>query len=132
MYKKTVSGIMLTLLLFGIFSLAINVKPAKSTWTGTVYIRADGSIDPPDAPIITYDNVTYVLTDNITSSADGIVVERDNIVIDGAGHTLEGTGEYPYKGVDLSGRSNVTIKNVTITNFYYGIYLSSSNYIVVV
>ena len=128
MYKKTVSGIMLTLLLFGIFSLAINVKPAKSTWTGTVYIRADGSIDPPDAPIITYDNVTYVLTDNITSSADGIVVERDNIVIDGAGHTLEGTGEYPYKGVDLSGRSNVTIKNVTITNFYYGIYLSSSNY----
>ncbi|MDH7477398.1 MAG: hypothetical protein QHH17_03330 [Candidatus Bathyarchaeota archaeon] len=28
-------------------------------WTGeTIYIRADGSIDPPDAPIATYDNIT--------------------------------------------------------------------------
>lgn len=39
-------------------------------------IRADGSIDPSDVLIITYDNVTYTLTDNITSSADGIVVEK--------------------------------------------------------
>ena len=38
MFRKVVSGIMLTLLLVGLFSLAINVEPAKSTWTGTVYI----------------------------------------------------------------------------------------------
>jgi len=129
MLKKFVSGIMMTLLLIGTFSLVTNVKPAKSTWTGTVYIRADGSIDPPDAPVITYDNVTYILTDNITSSGDGIIVERDNIVIDGAGCTLQGTGAYPYKGVDLSHRSNVTIKNMEIEAFYIGIYLyySSNN-----
>ena len=95
MYEKTVSGIMMTLLFIGMFSLAIGVKPAKSTWTGgTIYIRADGSIDPPDAPIITYDNVTYTLTDNITSSADGIVVERDNIILDGGGYTVQGVGAY--------------------------------------
>jgi len=126
--RKTVSGIILTLLFMGTLTSAFNIQPVKSTWTGTVYIRADGSIDPSDAPIITYDNITYTLTDNITSSADGIVVERDNIVIEGAGYTLEGTGEYPYKGVDLNGRSNVTIKNTTITKFYYGIgLLFSSN-----
>jgi len=59
-------------------------------WTGTVYIRADGSIDPPDAPIITYDNVTYTLTDNIASSDCGIIILRDGIVIDGAGFSVEG------------------------------------------
>jgi len=128
MFRKVVSGIMLTLLLVGLFSLAINVEPAKSTWTGTVYIRADGSIDPPDAPITTYDNITYTLTDNITSSGNGIVVERDNVVIDGAGYTLEGTGayEYQYRGISLSEKTNVTVQNVQIRNFYYGIWLDDS------
>ena len=91
----------------------------------TIYIRADGSIEPVDAPISTFDNVTYTLTDNIASSADGIVVERDNIVIDGAGYTLQGTGIGT--GVDLSQRSNVTIKNTIITTFYFGILLNSSS-----
>ena len=119
--KWVVSGLVLMLLLTG--SSAFIIQSAKVELTGTVYIRADGSIDPPDAPIITYDNITYTLIDNITSSEDGIIVERDDIIIDGAGYTLQGTGEYPYKGVDLSYRSNVTIKNITITKFYYGIVL---------
>ena len=127
MYKKAVSGIMLILLLTGLFSLAINVRPVKSTWTGTVYIRADGSIDPPDAPITTYDNITYTLTGNITSSGDGIVIERDNIIIDGAGYTLQGSGAMGCSGIYLSSRSNVTIKNFRITTFDWGIRLYSSS-----
>jgi len=118
---------MFTLLLIGVLTLTVDIKQAKSEWTGTVYIRADGSIDPPDAPITTYDNVTYTLTDNITSSGDGIIVERDNIVVDGAGYTIQGTYDYPYKGVDLTGRSNVTIKNMEINTFYYCILLNSSS-----
>jgi len=129
--KRLTSAIILILFLIGTLTLKFNTQLSKSEWTGTVYIRADGSIDPPTAPITTVDNVTYMLTDNITSSADGIVVERDNIVIDGGGHTLQGTGAYPYKGVDLSHRSNVTIKNTKIATFYYGIWLyhSSNNLI---
>jgi len=129
MFRKVVSGIMLTLLLVGLFSLAINVEPAKSTWTGTVYIRADGSIDPPDAPIITYNNITYTLTDNITTSGDGIVVERDNIIINGAGYTVQGTGTQDSRGIDISGRINVTVKNTNIKKFDCGIVLilSSNN-----
>jgi parallel beta-helix repeat protein len=96
-------------------------------WAGTVYIRADGSIDPPDAPITTYDNITYTLTDSITSTADGIIVERDNIVIDGNGFTLQGSGAWPYNGIDISRRHKVTIKNTNIQNFSYGgIYLEYS------
>ncbi|RJS77126.1 hypothetical protein CW667_04185, partial [Candidatus Bathyarchaeota archaeon] len=127
MWRRTLSGLMFTLLLIGVLTLTVDIKQAKSEWTGTVYIRADGSIDPPDAPITTYDNVTYTLTDNITSSGDGIIVERDNIVVDGAGYTIQGTYDYPYKGVDLTGRSNVTIKNMEINTFYYCILLNSSS-----
>jgi parallel beta-helix repeat protein len=124
--KRLVSGIVLMLLLMTMFSLALNIKSTKAEWTGTVYIRADGSIDPPDAPIITYDNITYTLTDNITSSVCGIVVERDNIVIDGAGHCVRGSYSRFSAGIVLWERSNVTIQNIKVTAFNTGIVLVHS------
>lgn len=112
-------------------TVAFNIKPAKAELTGTVYIRADGSIDPPTAPITTTDGVTYFLTEDIMSYGDGIIVERDNIILDGNGHTIQGRYAYPSKGIDLSQRSNITIRNINIKNFYYGIRLySSSNNVV--
>ena len=126
MRRKIVSGIVLSLLLIGMLTLAFNIQPVKAdwTWAGTIYIRADGSVDPDTAPISSIDNITYTLTDNIKDVPEGssaIVVERDNIVVDGAGHTLQGTGVFDSKGVDLSGRANVTIKNLQIKAFFYGI-----------
>jgi parallel beta-helix repeat protein len=126
MEKKTVSAITLTLLLTGMLTLAFNIQPVKAS--GTIYIRADGSIDPPTAPISTTDNVTYTLTGNITIyviNTDGIDIRRDNIVVDGAGYSVQGAGSG--KGIALSGRSNVTIKNMVITAFGYGIWLSYSS-----
>jgi len=90
--------------------------------SGTIYIRDDGSIDPPTANITSLDNVTYTLIGNIN---DSIVIERNNIVIDGTGYTVQGTGSGT--GITLSGRSNVTIKNTEITNNAYGISLNSSS-----
>jgi len=123
--RKPVSGVMLTLLLIGMLALSFNIQPVKAS--GTVYIRADGSIDPSDAPISSVDNVTYTLTGNITSDADGIVVERSNIIIDGADYTVEGSRTYPYMGIYLSGVNNATIANVNVTYFHYGIYLNYSS-----
>jgi len=95
-------------------------------YVGGIYIRADGSIDPPDVPISTVNNVTYILTGNIY---DSIVVERDNIVVDGASYTLRGAGSGT--GIDLSNRNNVTIKNMETTTFSYSIWLwESSNNII--
>ena len=108
-------------------TFAFKIKPIKG-WTGTVFIRADGSIDPPDAPVSTVDNVTYILTDDITSDGNGIVIERDNILVDGTSCTIQGTGASESKGISLAGRSNVTIKNLTIKQFYYGINLEDSSY----
>jgi parallel beta-helix repeat protein len=84
--------------------------------SGSIHIRADGSIEPLTANITSVDNVTFTFTGEIHES---IVIERDNIVVDGAGHEVQGTGSGT--GIDLSGRGNVTIKNVTIKTFNEGI-----------
>jgi parallel beta-helix repeat protein len=117
--KTIVSGMMLSLMLISTLTLALNIQPVKAS--GTIYIRADGSIDPPTAPISTVDNVTYTLTDDITSSGDGIIVERDKIIIDGDGYTVQGPGTYPSKGIYLYQRSNIKIKNIEIKTFSSGI-----------
>jgi hypothetical protein len=96
-------------------------------WVGTVYIRADGSIEPPDAPVTTYDNITYKLTDDIVSYGDGIIVQRNNVIVNGAGHTVQGLESWETKGIDLSGRVNVTVSNLTVTGFCYGVWLSNSS-----
>jgi parallel beta-helix repeat protein len=119
--KKALAVIILSLLFFSIFPLSISKVKASET----IYIRADGSIDPPTALISTTDNVTYTLTGNITVDYDGIVVERDNIIIDGMGYTLQGMGSG--FGVFLSETNNVTIEHLNIEDFYDGILLTSSN-----
>jgi len=47
--RKSVSGIMLILLIMSMLTLAFNIQPVKAS--GTIYIRADGSTDPPTAPV---------------------------------------------------------------------------------
>jgi parallel beta-helix repeat protein len=115
------SGVMLILLLFGLSVVAFRLQPVKASG-GTVYIRADGSIDPPTAPIYTHDNVTYTLTAPISGS---LVIERNNIVFDGASYALRGNGSG--NGVNLTDRGNVTIKNTRIQNFAEALMLSFSS-----
>ena len=105
----------------GVLGASFNVHKVEAQ-LGTIYIKADGSIDPPTANITSLDNVTYTFTADNNAS---IVVEKNNIIIDGAGYTVQGTGSGT--GIDLSDRSNVTLKNVEVTNFTYGIFLNSSS-----
>lgn len=122
MRKKTATGILLTFLLTSIAMLTFGIQPVEAT--STIYIRADGSIDPPSANI-TRDqyNITYTFTGN---NYDTLVIERDKITVDGAGYTLQTTSG---NGISLSYRSNVTIKNLKIDAVTYGVYLyySSNN-----
>jgi parallel beta-helix repeat protein len=123
--KTMVSGMLLTALLLGTVCLAFRVQLVKAS--GTIYIRPDGSVNPPTVPIRREEG-TYTLTDNVSSSADGIVVQKDNITLDGAGHSLQGASATGYTGIFLTGRSNVTIKNIRIENFYDGIWFDSSSH----
>jgi len=124
--KKIVIGILPMLFLTGTLALTFSIQTVKSDWTGTVYIRADGSIDPSNAPIQRNGNF-YTLTDNIASDGDGIVVQRSNIRINGNGNQLIGSGEkFPITwsaGFNLTNVYNVTIENTQVSSFQCGIYL---------
>ena len=86
----------------------------------TIIIRADGTVEGTDK--ILRDGNVYSFLGNI--SVDFIIVERDNIVIDGANYFLENTGgdsQVESHGIVLSERSNVTVKNLQILNFDRGL-----------
>jgi parallel beta-helix repeat protein len=86
-----------------------------------IYIRSNGAIEPSTAAIERIGN-TYTFIQNIRNLS--IRVERDNIVIDGAGHTLTGSKEngIQARGIYITDRSNVTIKNLKIQTFNFGIW----------
>jgi len=120
MGKKVASEIMLTLLLASMLYVVFDMPIAEAT--GTIYIRPGGSIDPPWANITTADKVIYNFTDN---NYDEIVIERNNIVVDGKGYTVQGTGIG--RGINLIWRTNVTLKNLEIKKFDYGVWLDESD-----
>ena len=127
LFRRLAPELLLVLLLTGLLTLTFNIGTVKSTWTGTAYIRADGRVDPPDAPITTSDRITYKLVDYITSSGDGIIIERDNIILEGDGYGVQGAETYESKGIIISNRANITIRNIYIFKFYYGVYLYKSS-----
>jgi parallel beta-helix repeat protein len=125
MNRKIVLLLVATVLL-GMFVVANGVKKTRAS--GTIYIESDGSINPATANITSADNVTYTFTDNIN---DSIVVYRSNIIIDGNGYTLNGTGIGQYTGINIEyvdpyADDNVTIQNVNIIGFDVGIGLVST------
>lgn len=123
--KNTVSAFMVTLILVSTFTVALKIQPVRAT--GTIYIRADGSIDPPTTPINRTGNV-YTFTGNIY---DSIILERSGITIDGNQHLLQGAGSG--NGISLSGENWVTIENISIKSFSSGIWIGwfSQNNIVI-
>jgi parallel beta-helix repeat protein len=113
-------------------SVATNEHYTPSEYTSVpadtkIYIRADGSIEPSTANITTADNILYSFTGD---NYDRMIIKRDNIIVDGNGYTLQGTGSL---GIALFQRHNVTITDLTVTQFStagIGIQSSTRNFIV--
>ncbi len=92
-------------------------------------IKSNGSVDPETAPI-SKDNNIYTLLENL---AGYVVIECDNAVFDGSGHSVSGVyGPIPdvnaseSTSLDISG---VTVKNTVIVGggiIFYG-HLTSTN-----
>jgi parallel beta-helix repeat protein len=117
--SKFVLLMALVVILTSISFTAFKIQRVKAS--ETIYIRVDGSVDPPTAPIHTIDNITYTFTSNIDSDGEGIVVERSNITIDGNGYKLSGNGSM--NGLVSYETVNVTIQNMSVENFQTGINL---------
>ena len=80
-----------------------------------ITINADGTITPPTVPI-TVDGNRYMLTGDIGGS---IRVLKDNIIIDGAGHSIFGNGTSMSGGdIELNHRDHVTVMNTIFSGFF--------------
>jgi parallel beta-helix repeat protein len=87
-------------------------------------IKNDGSVNPSTAPIQRAGNI-YTFTEDIAGYT--IAVERNNIVLDGNGYTLQGKGNST--GVFIKNRNGVTVRNMEISSFSYGIRLIAEDYV---
>ena len=67
---------------------------------------------------------TCVLTTDLNET---VVINADGITLDGNNHEIIGASIAYSKGVQLSGRTGVTIKNLKVKQFYYGIYSVGSS-----
>jgi hypothetical protein len=100
-----------------------------------ININGDGSITP-DTGLISQNGNTYTLTANITNYQ--VLIKRNNIVFDGAGHSINVTSYNVYDengkinytanfesdGISLIGYpiTNVTVKNIEIISSVRAIY----------
>jgi len=123
--KKSAS--VLVLLLFLSFVLVFIPQIGVVTAESTIYVRADGSVEGTDK--IQRNGDLYTFTENIFV---GIQIQRSNIVVDGAGYTLQGDGkihgptDIRGMGLEIVECKNVTIRNLNIKEFTRGIRFTNS------
>jgi parallel beta-helix repeat protein len=125
-------ALVLTLLLITMASLPLSsAQPQLQQIT----ITPQGSVVGTNT--ITKNNNTYTLTADLQAK---LLIQKDNIILDGAGFTLQGTATVTTdesglnwfagpedSGITLDETNNVVIKNFKITNFAIGISLRYSS-----
>jgi parallel beta-helix repeat protein len=123
--KKTVPVFLLIFMLFATI-LTCTVEPANAIppgFTGVIRINVDGSVSGTDK--ISQNGNVYTLTGDITGNVeDGfyfISIEKDGVVFDGAGKTIQGSNTGT--AITALGRTDLTIKNTRIVGFGTGIEL---------
>jgi parallel beta-helix repeat protein len=121
---RRLAPLLFLLLSVGVIGASVNVNRVRAI--EKIYIFSDGSIMPSYAPIQRSGDV-YTLTGDINSVDDGIQIDRNNMTLDGAGHTVQGADSRSNFGIYLPGNSNITIRNLVVKSFLEGIYLSNSS-----
>jgi PGF-pre-PGF domain-containing protein len=94
-------------------------------FTGTT-----SALIPTPTPIYDCMNILepgeYKLNNSISvDHSTCIIISSDDVIVDGAGHTINGNPDYQYPdltGVKVNGRYNVTVKNLKLTDLDFGIH----------
>jgi len=119
--KKHFFSLVFIITLLGLVVASMRVQKVRAPYP-IITIGADGSINPA-TNITSLDNTTYSFTADVNAC---IVVKRSNIVIDGNGYALNGVYA-PAPALNLTNVINVTISELTITGFGWGICVESSH-----
>jgi parallel beta-helix repeat protein len=117
MYKKHFYAAVILVVL-----LAVGIQPAHGAITHILSEGVSMSFGSWEDSTFTFNSITPV------PIGDSIQIASDSVIIDGAGNTISGASG---TGVILNGRTNVTIKNLTITGCGTGIDLLHSGTIYV-
>lgn len=111
---------------FSVYSVYRSVPLSRIT------IDGNGMVYPNNALIMRIGDV-YSFTGDVINFT--IEIQKDNVVIDGAGHSfigcVEGSTIFGDQGMYLNGRTNVTIKNMNIEKFWKGIVVQNSSSIII-
>jgi hypothetical protein len=95
---------------------------ASGQVSNTIIIGPDGRVDSSSG--IQRNGDTYVLTKDINLP---IEIQKNNIILDGANHILQGSGKDNDLAAITLKASNVTVTNFYITNWTAGIYGAYNN-----
>ena len=87
----------------------------------SVYIGTDGSVTPATIPIQRVGDI-YTFTGNIYNLT--LEIQRNNIIIDGAGYTLQGNSSG--QGIHIEA-TNVTVRNLEMRKFSNAVIISEAS-----
>ncbi|MBI9085427.1 MAG: right-handed parallel beta-helix repeat-containing protein [Desulfobacterales bacterium] len=117
-FIKSIIIILLANCLFVGFLFAGDLEPTvgpSPTMRSLDSIETRTSIS--ELPFLIQTSGSYFLTGDLTSNGNGIEVNANNVTIDFRGFSISGVGIGIYKGIVISSRNNVVVKNGTIKNF---------------
>ncbi len=86
-----------------------------------ITINADGTVSPQNAPVKRVEN-HYTLTGDIFNRT--LRIQRNNIAVDGESYKIEGEPRAA-QAIIIQNVNNVTIKNLEVTDFWYGLLLTN-------
>ena len=82
----------------------------------------DGATGPV-CPLFCGDTIyvdTVLKEDLLDCAGDGIVIGADNVTLDCAGHVIDGTGTWQSTGIYSYSRTDLTVQNCLVKEFYNG------------
>lgn len=91
---------------------------------GTLLIAPAIASDPITRTLSITSPGVYTLENDILNSTAPVCIRisASDVILDGKGHTISGTGKADSRGIYLIDSTNVTIRNLTITDWDAGIY----------
>ncbi|MCU4926033.1 right-handed parallel beta-helix repeat-containing protein [Halobacteria archaeon AArc-dxtr1] len=108
----------------------VTVKSQDDIATAPVSVTHDGPVTITESTTITTPG-TYLLDEDLTKDSTAIVIDANDVVFDGQGHTIQGADvDGSQYGIHVDGADNVTLTDVTIDGWDTGLYFSGSDGVV--